>query len=217
MFSFAALSVAALRQRFLAYHEHAIGSSLATVNRYRAATSHLQNFAPQQLAHRVDAEEFLRYLRSLRVAPNGHPRAKRRPLREKGIRFILETCRSMYGYAAKKRHLPPYFEICFAPRALRRRQNEDAKPIFVFDADQELAFLTACSNWAFPIFFALAQTGLRPGELIHSLAEDLDLDGGWWHIRNKPALGWCVKTRANEPFPSLQNLSTYCDMQWLAG
>jgi hypothetical protein len=50
----------------------------------------------------LDGEQFVRYLRGLRVTPNGHPRAVGRPLSDKGIRFIVETCRALFGYAAKR-------------------------------------------------------------------------------------------------------------------
>ena len=35
-------------------------------------------------------EEFVRYLRTIQVAPNGHPNSKKRPLLDKGVKFILE-------------------------------------------------------------------------------------------------------------------------------
>jgi len=187
LFSFTPLPIGELRTKFLDYHEHVLRSSLATVSRYRAATQHLENFALAQgqraPAHELDAEQFVRYLRTLRVASNGHAHTARRPLRDKGIRFVLETCRSLYGYAAKKRHLPPYAENPFAGLGGKKFKIEDAKPVFVFDAQTELAFLKAADSWSFPIFFTLAKTGLRPGELVHLLIEDLELAGGWLHIR----------------------------------
>ena len=95
------LPVSELRRRFLDYHEHVVRSSLATVSRYRSATQHLDDYAStvgaDGAAHELDADGFVRYLRTLRVAPNGHARTPRRPLRDKGIRFILETCRSLFG------------------------------------------------------------------------------------------------------------------------
>jgi len=199
LFSFTPVTVAELRQRFLDNHEHVLRSSLATVSRYRAATQHLENFAStrggNQPAHELDAEQFVRYLRTIRVAPNGHAHTARRPLRDKGVRFILETCRSLYGFAAKKRCLPPYSDNPFAGLGGKRFNVEDAKRIFVFDADAELAFLKAADSWAFAVHFTLAKTGLRPGELIHLLIEDLDLDNGWMNVCNKPELGWRIKTR----------------------
>jgi len=79
----------------------------------------------------------------------------------------------------------------------------DAKPIFVFDAGTELAFLEAASAWAFPLHLALAKTGLRVGDLTHLLIEDVDLNGGWLHVRNKTALGWRVKTGTERSVPLL--------------
>jgi integrase len=52
----------------------------------------------------------------------------------------------------------------------------------------------------------LAKTGLRPGELIHLLIEDVDLDGGWMQIRNKPDLGWKIKTRRERAVPLVDEL-----------
>ena len=210
MFSFVPLPVAELRRRWLEHHEHVLRSSLATISRYRAATQHLENFTQHsgaaQAAHQVDGEDFVRCLRTLRVTPNGHPRAARRPLRDKGIRFILETCRAMYGFAAKKRHLPPYGENPFAGLGGKKFRNDNAKPVFVFDADSELAFLQAADEWSFPLHFTLAKTGIRPGEAIHLLIEDLDLEQGWMFIRNKPELGWHIKTGRERTVPLIEEL-----------
>ena len=38
---------------------------------------------------------------------------------------------------------------------------EDAEPVFVFDADSELAFLQAADARGFPVHFTLAKTGIR--------------------------------------------------------
>ena len=186
-------------------------SSLATISRYRAATQHLEDFCIQQLgpakqAHQLDGEQFLRYLRTLRVAPNGHPHTPRRALRDKGIRFILETCRALFGFAAKKRHLPPYGENPFAGLGGKKFRVQDAKPVFVFDGQSELAFLKAADAWSFPIHFTLAKTGLRPGEAIHLLVEDLDLEQGWLHVKNKTELGWSIKTGRERAVPLIDEL-----------
>ncbi len=126
-FSFSPFSVDELRLRFLDYHEHVAGSSLATVRRYRAATQHPEDFVARRgsrvLAHEVDPEAFVRHLRAFRVAPNGHANTPRRKLRDKGKRYILEVCRSLFTCAAKKRHLPPYSENPFAGLGGRRFRN----------------------------------------------------------------------------------------------
>ena len=142
---FTPLTVPELCRRFLDDHEHVQRSSLATIRRYGSALQHLEQFATKAggnpPAHDIQADQFARFLRSSKVAPNGHPHTKRRALRDKGVRFILETCRSLFGWAAKKRHMPPYGENPFAGLGGKRFRIEDAKPIFVFDAETELAFL----------------------------------------------------------------------------
>ena len=80
---------------------------------------------------------------------------------------------------------------------------DDSKAIFVFDAATELEFFRRCSDWAFPIHFTLAKTGLRIGELVHLLIEDVDLAGGWLHVRNKVELGWRIKTGQERVVPLL--------------
>ena len=169
MFSFQPLAVPELCQQFLDHHEHVLRSSVATIRRYRTALRHLENFAARNRgpvqAQDIDADRFIRYLRSIDVAPNGHKNSARRKLRDKGVLFILEICRNLYTYAAKKRHLPPYTENPFTTLAGSRFQIEDAKRIFVFGADTELAMFKAAGAWDFPIFFTLAKTGIRPGRV----------------------------------------------------
>ena len=108
--------------------------------------------------------------------------------------------------AARMRHLPPYATNPFADLGIDRMRVEDAKPVVVFDAVAELAFLRAADDWAFPLHLTLAKTGLRPGELSHLLIEDLDLQGGWLRVRGKPELGWRVKTGCNRDVPLAEQL-----------
>jgi integrase len=210
LLGFEPIDVPALRDRFLDYHEHVRRSSLATINRYRAATQHLVDFVAGTgrsfKAHQVSAIDFCRHLRQLRVSPNGHANSERRPLRDKGIRFILEVCRALYGFAAKHRQLPPYSSNPFAELEPERFTVEDCKPIFVCDAATELAFLAAANAFWFPIHFALAKTGCRPGELRHLLIEDLNLSAGWLHVRNKVELGWRIKTGNERSVPLVPEL-----------
>ena len=63
--------------------------------------------------------EFVRYLRSVRVSPNGHPNTPKRPLLDKGVRYVLGCCRALFNHAARRRHLPPYAENPFAALADR--------------------------------------------------------------------------------------------------
>ena len=207
LLSFEPIGIAELRQQFLDFHEHVLNSSMATVRRYRAATKHLEDFVTQQpkapQAHELKPDSFAAYLRKIEVAPNGHSNTTRRKLRDKGVQFILETCRAMYNFALKRRHLPPYASNPLAELPLDRLKIADAKPIFVFDAATELAFFKAASDWAFPIHFTLAKTGLRIGELVHLLIEEVDLREGWLFVRNKTELGWRVKTGQERSVPLL--------------
>ncbi|MBA3484203.1 MAG: hypothetical protein H0T51_20560, partial [Pirellulales bacterium] len=202
-------SVLEVRNRWLGHHEYVRRSSLATIRRYRAATEHLVRFVATERPVRrisdfrpVHAEEFVRYLRSLKTAPNGHQNAAKRRLRDSGVKFILETCCTLFNYAGRQRRLSPYAENPFLTIEIGRMPVEDAKPIVVFDRDVERRFFEACDDWQLPVFLTLLFTGLRPGELVHLLLpDDLDLERGWLRVRNKPKLGWQVKTRNERDIP----------------
>lgn len=206
---FQPISVPDLRQRWLDYHEHVRRSSVSTVRRYRDATEHLLEFVRDVRRVRrasdfrpCHAEEFVRYLRSVRVPTNGNANGPGRPLRDAGLKYILETCSILFNYGRKNRHLSPYAENPFDTIEIRRIPIEDARPITVFTPDQERSLLEACDDWQFPVFLTLLLTGVRSGELGHLLLpDDLDLDEGWLRIRNKPKLGWQVKTRNEREIP----------------
>ena len=182
---------------------------MATISRYRTATQHLLDFlADVRPLRRVSdfrpqhASEFVRYLRQKKVAPNGHRRARQRPLRDAGIKFILETCGSLFNYAIRQRHLPPYADNPFRVIEVSRIPVEDSKAVLPFTPEKEMALHRACDDWQLPIFLTRLCTGLRPGELVHLLLpDDLDLAAGWLRIRNKPQLGWQVKTRNERDIP----------------
>jgi integrase len=221
LLAFTPISVPELRRQFLDYHEQVLNSALSTVRRYRAATQHHDDIASQQprppLVHEVRPDAFAAHLRKIEVAPNGHTNSAKRRLRGKGIQFILETCRSMYNFAVKRRHLPPYAGNPFLELPLDRLKIEDAKPIFVFEPAIEMAFFRAASDWAFPIHFTLAKTGLRVGELTHLLIEEVDLAEGWLQVRNKTELGWRVKTGHERAVPLLPEVASRCSGQRSAG
>lgn len=103
--SFQPITVRELRAKFLQHHEQVLLSALATIARYRTATQYVENFcrtrtAPQY-AHELSAADFTAYLRTVSVSPNGRTRGRRRPLRDKGVQFILQTVRSMFAFAAR--------------------------------------------------------------------------------------------------------------------
>lgn len=207
LFAFSPISVPDLRREFLNHHENVLNSTIATVRRYSAATRHLEDFVLQQprppQAHEVRPDAFAAYLRTIEVAPNGHPNTCKRRLRDKGVQFILETSRAMFSFAGKRRHLPPYAGNPFTELPIDKLKIEDAKPIFVFDTLSELAFLTAADDWQFPLHFTLAKAGVRVGELTHLLIEEVDLANGWLWVRNKLELGWRVKTGRERAVPLL--------------
>ena len=64
----------------------------------------------------------------------------------------------MFNYASRHRHLPPYTDNPFASIHIDQLPIEDAKPIVLFNDDQERAFLKACDDWRFPIFVTLKAT-----------------------------------------------------------
>jgi integrase len=206
--SFEPIAIPTLRERWLSHHEQVLRSSVQTIHRYRTATDHLLQFLEQrhvrQACHfqATYAEEFVRYLRGIEVSPNGHPNTAKRPLMDKGVRYILECCRALFNYAAKHRHLSPYADNPFRVLEIDRIPVDEWRPVELFTADQEKAFLEACDRWQFPLFLTLLLTGLRPGELSHLLLpNDLDLEARWLRVRNKPRLGWQVKTRNERDIP----------------
>ena len=214
MTSFETVVLPELRRRWLDHHEHVLRSSLATINRYRTATEHLLRFVrdvqPVKYASQFresHAEAFVRYLRELKTSPNGHRNATKRYLRDKGLKFVLCVCRTMFGFAAKRRHMPPYAENPFKAIEIGRMPIDDAKPITILTLEQEKKMLEACDDWQLPIFATLMLTGLRPGELTHLLLpEAVDFQQGCLHIRNRPELGWQVKTRNERKLPLLPQL-----------
>jgi len=206
--SFEPIPIKDLRSQWLEHHEQVRRSSVQSINRYRTATDHLLRYLDSHpvrhagLFSVTQAAAFVQYLRTIRVSPNGHANTAKRPLLDKGVRYVLECCRAMFNHAARRRHLPPYTENPFAVIEIDRIPVETVRVIELLTADQERTFLAMCDDWQFPIFLTLLLTGLRPGELCHLLLpDDLDLVAGRIRVRNKPRLGWQVKTRNQRDIP----------------
>lgn len=91
--SFEPISIPELRKRWLDHHEQVLRSSVQTVIRYRTATDHflrLLETRPARQAsqfHSTRAVDFVRYLRTLEVSPNGHEHSAKRRLMDHGLRF----------------------------------------------------------------------------------------------------------------------------------
>ena len=214
-FEFQRTSVEELAGAWLEHHEFVARSSVATVKRYRVAVEYLLRFVrqtrPGMMADEVTppvTEEFVKYLRRVEVAPNGHPNAAKRNLRDKGVVFILGVCRSLFSFAARQRRLPAYSRNPFGELGIERMRIEDAKPVAVLTAEEESRFLAACDDWQFGIFFTLAFTGMRPGELCHLRVEDLEASEGVLWIRNRRSLGWRTKSRHERRVPLFPELQT---------
>jgi integrase len=135
------VAVPELRRRWLDHHEHVLRSSVHTINRYRTATDHLLRYLDAhpirsashfQVGH---AGAFVKYLRNVEVSPNGHPHTRKRPLLDKGLKYILECCRSLFAFAARRRHLPPYADNPFAALEVDRIPIEHARPVHIFTTD----------------------------------------------------------------------------------
>jgi integrase len=132
-----------LREAFLAHHQNVLHSSLATVARYRTATLYLETFANRQGVSdplKIDVSNFIGYLRLIEVSPNGHAKSAKRRLRDKGVLYVLETCRSLYHFGMRKGLLPRQAANPFTELRLGGIRIRDAKPVFVFNEAQELAF-----------------------------------------------------------------------------
>ncbi len=198
------MTVSNLRQAFLAHHEKVLHSSLATVSRYRAATAYLEAFAEKERTvdpAQVIVPRFIEFLRTTEISPNGHPNTAKRRLRDKGVIFVLECSRSVYHFGFRHGFIAKHTANPFTEMRIGALRVRDAKPIFVFDAEQELAFFQACNPWEFSIHFTIAKTGVRPGELSHALIEDTDLERGWLFVRGKAELGWSTKTSRERRVP----------------
>ncbi|MBM3983785.1 MAG: hypothetical protein FJ304_26670, partial [Planctomycetes bacterium] len=147
--SFELIGIPDLRTRWLEHHEQVRRSSVQSIARYRTATDHLLRFLDEhQVRHAsqftaTHAAEFVHYLRTIRVSPNGHANTPKRPLLDKGVRYVLECCRALFNHAARRRHLPPYVENPFATVEIDRIPVETARVIELLTPDQERAFLGA--------------------------------------------------------------------------
>ena len=145
--SYEPISVPELRYQWLDQHEQVRRSALGTINRYRTATEHLLTFIEKACPVRDacdfrprQATEFVRYLRTIRWCRMAIPRRKR-PLLDSGIKYILETCCSLFNYAQKNRHLSPYSENPFRTIEVSRMPVEECRPIVAFNEEQQCKFL----------------------------------------------------------------------------
>ena len=143
--SFEPISIPDLRQRWLDHHEHVRRSSVQTIRRYRAATEHLLTFVRDVCPVRHGVRLPTPACRGVCPTTSAHQGGPQWPpakpasgrSRDAGIKFILETCSSLFNYAQRNRHLSPYAENPFRTIEVSRMPVEDFRPIVVFTDDQE--------------------------------------------------------------------------------
>jgi integrase len=196
-------------QGYLEYAEYVLGLAWRTIDRHRAALDRCKDFCQQTEIARIDAidevtvEDFVRWLRGQTRARNGMAVGKRNPYQVGGIKFILSTCRTAYNWASRRRMMPPYSENPFGEFSIDRLKdrNGNDEGQRVFTAEQEKAFLDACSDWQRSIFEPLIIYGMRVGELTHLLIENVDFKSDTIEICSKPEIFWRVKTSRRRKLP----------------
>jgi integrase len=197
-----------LIRRYLESCEHTRALAPRTLARYGAALAHLRDFAGTRPDLKTAdhftpsvVEDFVGYLRSQTRTRNGAKAGKQRPFRTSGIRFILSTCRTAFSFALKHRYLPPYAGNPFSELPIDAMGDRHDTHGPLLTAKELDALLEACTAWQYPLFAVLAGTGMRTGELVHLLIEDVDLDSDVVHIRSKPELMWWIKTGRQRDLP----------------
>jgi integrase len=188
----------------------------ATVRRYAAALSHYRAFAVTPSAIRAAPHAaaagrdfrlaFAAFLAGRAVAPNGHARAARRPMR--GQAFVLDAVRALYEWAADPDRgglVPDGFRNPF-------RRPAGARPVFRGDPLSEPAvtaamaadFLAACDRHQLLLFAPLVLFGLRAAEPCLLFREDVDAD--WLRVPCRPELDYRTKGQRDKRFPLVDDL-----------
>ncbi|HEY3324252.1 MAG TPA: tyrosine-type recombinase/integrase [Planctomycetota bacterium] len=201
-------------QQWLDYHEFVAHSSVATIDRYRAAAGHFIDYLAGRAVKSLDritvdvARGYAKHLRTKQIAPNGHPHTKRRLMKDKTVIFCMEVARTLLNRAAKDRHLPPYWQNPFADMRLDHIRVMDAKPVIPLSAEEESAFWHACCPWAARLFAVIAYSGMRPGEAASLMIDDVDFNAGTLLIRGKTEFLIATKTRNVRAVPMTPEMRT---------
>jgi integrase len=196
---------------FLEYVRDVQNLALRTQDRYRAALTVFTAFAAEiglKSSEQVTpstVEDFIKWLRGRKRARNGAKNGRKDGYKTGGIKFILCTVRTAFNWAAKRRYLPPYMEnpLSSFPIDQMRDRDREAAAERMMHPNEQAAFFRECDDWQRPIFLLLTLYGLRVGELVHLLVEDVDFDARVVHIRSKPELYWRVKTGRERVLPLL--------------
>lgn len=187
--------------------------SSKTATRYRNALQHYRAFCSghvvtpkSSLAAEVNpewAQAFRTFLKQRLVAPNGHPRGQRKPIRSTS--YILSVVRAMFAWAADADQgnlLPMGFRNPFRARATRsERAPADlfGEPDVTMDMATE--FLSNCDWYQLKLFAPMLLYGLRAAEPCLIFREDLA--SGWFRVLNRPELGYQTKGLRDKRFPLL--------------
>ena len=202
---------------YLSYVQDVKRLALRTQDRYRAALDRFLDFCNATDCKCIDRwdentiDDFVRWLRGQTRARNGAEQGRKERYKVGGVRFILSTCRTAFGWAGRRRMLPPFADNPFSRYAIdslsdRDESDEGAEQERVFSAEQEREFFEACNEWQKGIFRTLATYGMRVGELVHLLVEDVDFAAGEIRIRSKPELFWRIKTARRRQLPLTEGL-----------
>ena len=185
--------------------------AVSTVERYEAALEHYRDFVCQPAqrkafpypagANRDFQLAVAANLEQLAVAPNGHPHARRRPLRSPQL--VLDAVRAMFAWAADPARgnlLPIEFRNPFQ-QPDRRRRSQVIDPFGQPDITTPMTvdLLGACDVFQLPLFAALALFGLRASEPIFIFREQIDED--WFRVTCHPQVGFLTKGKRDKRFP----------------
>ena len=139
---------------------------------------------------------------ALRVSPNGHANTAKRPLLDKGLRYVLECCRALFNYAAKRRHLSPYAENPFRALEIDRIPIQESPPHRPVHGRAGAGLPGGVRRLAVPPVPDPAADGAAAGGVDPpAVARRPRPDDGLLRVRNKPRLGWQVKTRNERDIP----------------
>jgi integrase len=185
--------------------------AVSTVERYEAALEHYRAFVcqPSQRkafpypagANRDFQLAVAAHLEQLAVTRDGHPHARRRPLRSPQL--VLDAVRAMFAWAADPARgnlLPVEFRNPFQqPDRSRRSQVIDPFGQPDITTAMTIDLLGACDAFQLPLFAALALFGLRASEPIFIFREQIEED--WFRVTCHPQLGFLTKGKRDKRFP----------------
>ncbi len=196
---------------WLAHCRTVRGLSHETLKRYWSAIDHFVQFAGGAGICRMEdvtppvMEEFLKHMRAKQRTCNGKRRRKgtnpSNRYSERGIAFVLATCRTAFDHAIQRCHMRPYAGNPCKELPIDSMSKTPGKRRDPFTPEQEAVFYGACNDWQFGIFFTLAAVGIRRNELRFLLVSDVDWKRRVVHIRNKPEVFWSTKTRRDRKIP----------------